>query len=73
MLLPGQLLQLGQRLTATLAGIPPAGLLQITEGLLAEAAMVPPRPQLKQLMQWVRKIPDLKGRHRPAWIRRASW
>jgi hypothetical protein len=52
-----------QGLQAPLAGIATAGLLKVRQSLLAEAAVMPPRTQLQELMQRLRAIADLQGRH----------
>ena len=55
--------QLGKRLSTPLTRIATTGLLQIHQGLLAQTAMRAPCPQLKELMQRVWQVADLKGGH----------
>ena len=49
--------------TSALARITPSKMLKIMQRLLSEAALVSPRPSLQQLMQGLREIPNLQGRH----------
>ena len=61
--LNGERLEIGEGLTATLAGISAADLLQATERLLAQTAPMLARPELHHLMERIGKIPDLKRCH----------
>ena len=55
--------QIGKSLSTPLMWIATTGLLQIHQGLLAQTAMRAPCPQLKELMQRVWQVADLKGGH----------